>query len=166
MQRRLLEAAQWIGKARRDSDRAKGFVQLLFALEAMLQIQEKGVLLSPSIGYRLQETCAFVVGTDHVSRSEIARIVSDLYETRSAVVHGGTTAVDDVKYWRGNEPRFQCAPPASRRSCAVADCDAPRVGAVGHANEVSLGTARPPNSPSLGLLRRIVAKCHALEHPR
>jgi hypothetical protein len=93
MQRRILTAAEWVGKARKDSDISKAFVQLVFALEALLQLQERGALVQPSVTYRMQETCAYMLGTDPDMRQRITAEVEETYRVRSAIVHGGAAEV-------------------------------------------------------------------------
>ncbi|HEY5242333.1 MAG TPA: hypothetical protein VIJ22_12730 [Polyangiaceae bacterium] len=78
MQKRLVTAAEWVGKARRDADRAKAFVQVVFALEALLQIQDRKMPVQPSVTYRLTETAAYIRGTDLTSRTQIASDINEI----------------------------------------------------------------------------------------
>jgi hypothetical protein len=93
MQTRILAAAEWVGKARRDTDVSKAFVQLVFALEALLQHQERGSLIQPSLTYRMQEACAYLTGTNPQMCQQIAADVEEIYQARSAIVHGGAAEV-------------------------------------------------------------------------
>lgn len=93
LHRRILSAVEWGGKAARDADPSKAFVQCVFGLEALFTWQEKGVLVSPSVASQIAEGAAFVLGKDLASRRDIARYVGDMYRKRSGIAHGGFTAI-------------------------------------------------------------------------
>jgi hypothetical protein len=95
---RIITAAEWIGKARRDRDDAKAFVQAVFALEALMQYQPKGVLVSPSLTYRMAETSAYLLGGSPTERKQIADDVDEVYKARSSIVHYGSTTVSADLY--------------------------------------------------------------------
>ena len=103
LQRRILSAVEWTGRGRRDPNRANAFVQFIFALEALLQYQEKGVLVSPGIAFSISETAAFLIGSTLESRRDWARKVNRLYQVRSEIVHGRDRAVDVEHYWAAIE---------------------------------------------------------------
>lgn len=93
VQKRVISAIEWVGKGLRDPDPAKAFVQFVFAIEATLTFQEKGVLVSPSIANHLAEYSAFIIGNDFESRSKVEKLVKEIYSRRSAVAHGGSQSV-------------------------------------------------------------------------
>lgn len=90
----MIAAIEWVGKGLRDSDDpAKAFVQFVFAIEALLTFQKKGVLVSPSIASQLAEYSAFILGSDYDSRLEVGKLIKNLYNHRSAIAHGGSQSV-------------------------------------------------------------------------
>lgn len=93
MQERVIAAIEWVGKGRRDPDSAKALVQFVFAIEALLTFQKKGVLVSPGIASQLAEYSAFILGSDYDSRLQVEKSVKKLYSHRSAVAHGGSQSV-------------------------------------------------------------------------
>jgi hypothetical protein len=100
LQERILSAIEWVGKGIRDVDPARSLVQYIFAIESLLTFFEKGVLVNPSIAYRIAELCAFIIGTDLKSRLTVVKLVNDLYSCRSKVAHGGSNNIskEDLTY--------------------------------------------------------------------
>ncbi len=96
LQRRVLSAVDWIGKGLRDNDPARSLVQFMFALEALLQAQAGGVTITSSVMAQLAEASAFILGRTLARRLEIERLVKHLYGRRSAVAHGGASAVSEI----------------------------------------------------------------------
>lgn len=93
LQKRVLAAIEWTGKGLRDKDSARAFVQFIFAIEALLLSQEKGVLVNPSVASQLAESSAFIVGSNVEERLEIEKLVKEFYNIRSAIAHGGSQSV-------------------------------------------------------------------------
>lgn len=93
MERRIISAIEWIGKALRDEEPTRAFTQYMFALEALLQYQQKGQFVSPSIAYQMSEFVAFIINNNLDDRLNTEKIIRDLYAKRSAIVHGGSTRV-------------------------------------------------------------------------
>ncbi|MGK7881338.1 MAG: hypothetical protein AB4060_14745 [Crocosphaera sp.] len=91
--KRVITAVEWIGKSLRDTDFARSFIQVMFALEALLTFREKGILISPSIASQLTEFAAFILGKNNETRSQIEIKIKKLYETRSSIVHSGNSKV-------------------------------------------------------------------------
>jgi hypothetical protein len=96
MQNRIVTAAEWIGRARRDRHRGKAFAQCVFALEALLTYDD-GKLVSPGLTYRMTETCAYLLGDDPESRKSVDDAVREIYGVRSGIVHGGEKSVSAEK---------------------------------------------------------------------
>jgi hypothetical protein len=98
MQSRILTAIGWIGKAIRDEDRVRSFVQYIFALESLLTLQQKDNIVNASITSQISEFAAFILGTDYETRVRIQDLVKALYRLRSKVVHGvgGEVMQEDI----------------------------------------------------------------------
>lgn len=95
MEQRIISAIEWVGKALRDEEPARAFVQYIIALEALLQFQQKNQMVSPSIVYQISEFVAFIISDNIDDRLTNEKIVKDLYATRSAIAHGGSTRVNE-----------------------------------------------------------------------
>ena len=87
VENRVLSAMDWIGKGLKEFDKDKGFVQLMFDVEALLGNNEG------SIQRRISECIAFTLGTDYSSRTKLEKDFKELYGIRSAIVHGGNKSV-------------------------------------------------------------------------
>ncbi|MNO41868.1 hypothetical protein D3C76_320470 [compost metagenome] len=103
MENRIYSAIQWIGKGLNEQSLSNSFVQYMFALESLFNLQSKGSLVTPSIANQLSEFTAFVLGKNLADRLEINRIVKRMYDKRSAIAHGRSNSVtqEDVRdaYW-------------------------------------------------------------------
>lgn len=95
LEKRIISAVSWVGKGLRDEEPARAFVQYVFALEALLQIQQD-VLVSPSITYSISEMAAFILGNDLKMRLEIEKVAKEVYGKRSAIAHGSSQEVDSL----------------------------------------------------------------------
>jgi hypothetical protein len=95
IEKRILRAIDWIGKAIYDHDQKDSFVQYMFAVESLLSFKESGVIIGPSIMYQIAEFAAFVIGKDLMNRKIVAKEVKDLYGIRSAIAHGGDKVIDE-----------------------------------------------------------------------
>ncbi|PFW72159.1 hypothetical protein COL23_25755 [Priestia aryabhattai] len=95
LEKRIISAVSWVGKGLRDEEPARAFVQYVFALEALLQIQQD-VLVSPSITYSISEMSAFILGHDLKMRLEIEKVAKEVYGKRSAIAHGSSQEVDSL----------------------------------------------------------------------
>jgi hypothetical protein len=93
IERRLLNAIEWIGKAAYDKDNSKSLVQFVFAIEGMLQLSEKEFITS-SIISQLSDWLAFIINDDKEKRKEIAKYFKKVYRKRSAVAHGGSNTIE------------------------------------------------------------------------
>lgn len=95
LESRIIAAIEWIGKALKDADPARTLVQYVFALEALLTVQKKGVLINPSIASQISEFAAFIVGRDFDTRIGVETAIKEIYQKRSAIVHSGSTRVSE-----------------------------------------------------------------------
>lgn len=94
IEKRLLQAIEWIGKGVHDKDKSKALVQFVFAIEGMLQYNDK-TIITPSIVSQLSDWLAFIIDDDQIERKRIAKYFKQTYGKRSAIVHGGTKSIDD-----------------------------------------------------------------------
>jgi len=92
LQKRIIIAIEWIGKALWERDKTKTYMQLIIALESLLQFQEK-TLISSSTANQISEWSAFISSDDSSQRLEIYKKVKKLYEIRSAIVHSGKSSL-------------------------------------------------------------------------
>lgn len=93
IEKRLLQAIEWIGKGVYDKDNSKSLVQLVFAIEGMLQFNEK-TMITPSIISQISDWLAFIIQDNPKKRQEIAKFFKQTYAKRSAIVHGGSKVVE------------------------------------------------------------------------
>lgn len=95
LEKRIISAIAWAGKALRDEEPARALTQYVFALEALHQFQQKGAMVSPSITYQMSEFAAFILNDSLDGRMEIEKLMKDIYAKRSAIAHGGSHNVDE-----------------------------------------------------------------------
>ncbi|OMC80917.1 HEPN domain-containing protein [Viridibacillus sp. FSL H8-0123] len=88
IEKRLITAIGWGGKALRDEDLNRALVQFVIGLESLLQVQQKNVLVSPSIAQQIAERAAFIISNKQSGRIEIEKMVKNVYDARSKIVHG------------------------------------------------------------------------------
>lgn len=87
LEKRIITSIDWTGKALREKDKAKSLVQFVFAIEGLLQANQKA-FISPSIVSQLSEWIAFIVAKNKENRKRIVKEFKDLYEKRSLIAHG------------------------------------------------------------------------------
>ncbi|WP_156417432.1 HEPN domain-containing protein [Paenibacillus etheri] len=95
LEKRIISAIAWSGKALRDEEQARALTQYVFALEALLQFQQKGSMVSPSITYQMAEFAAFIISDDLNDRLKIEKMIKSIYGIRSAIAHGGSHEVSE-----------------------------------------------------------------------
>lgn len=93
MEKRLVNAIEWTGRALLDADEAKAMIQFMLAVESLLQLDQRDII-KPSIISQIAEAAAFILGRDCESRIHIERRVKELYSRRSAHVHAGSRHVE------------------------------------------------------------------------
>lgn len=93
IEKRLLNAISWIGKAIYDDDTAKSLVQFVIAMEGMLQQNEKDFITS-SIVSQISDWLAFIISDKPEERHSIAGYFKDIYQKRSAIAHGANKNID------------------------------------------------------------------------
>lgn len=92
IENRLVSAIDWVGKGLKEFNKDKGFVQLMFGVEALLGNND-GSIIQPSVLSRISECIAFTLGTDYMSRMKLEKDFKELYSIRSAIVHGRDKSV-------------------------------------------------------------------------
>jgi len=97
LQSKLVTAIEWVGKAIRDNDNARAFVQVVFAFESIFTFKEQKVLVSPSIANQFAESVAFILGTNLDERIDYEKQVKAIYSNRSAIAHGGSSSISDIE---------------------------------------------------------------------
>lgn len=93
IEKRLLQSIEWIGKAVFDKDISKALVQFVFAIEGMLQYDDK-TFVTPSIVSQLGDSLAYIIEDEYAKRKDVVKYFKELYRKRSAVVHGGEKTID------------------------------------------------------------------------
>lgn len=93
LEKRILNAVEWAGKACIDFDNSKALVQLIFAIEGMLKYDD-GSFITPSIISQIGDWLAFINSDDATKRLEIANHFKRIYKKRSAIAHGGNSEID------------------------------------------------------------------------
>ncbi|NMF60998.1 HEPN domain-containing protein [Pseudanabaena yagii] len=97
LQSKIITAIEWVGKAIRDNDNARAFVQVVFAFESIFTFQEKNVLVSPGIANQISESVAFILGTNLEERIVCEKQAKTIYGNRSAIAHGGSSSISDIE---------------------------------------------------------------------
>lgn len=98
MQKRIWTAVAWVGRGVHDQSTTKGFVQFMFAYEALLNYEASGERFSPSLVHGMAEIGAFVLGSDLETRKGFFKLLKDLYRTRCAIAHGGSGTATQAEY--------------------------------------------------------------------
>jgi len=93
IEKRLINAIEWIGKAVYDIDLSKSLIQFVFAIEGMLQQNEKSII-TPSIVSQLSDWLAFIINDELDQRKKISKYFKDIYQKRSAIAHGAVKTID------------------------------------------------------------------------
>lgn len=93
IEKRLLNAIEWVGKAINDRDNPKSLIQFVFAIEGMLQYDEK-TFINQSIVSQLADSLAFIISEEKNERKEISKNFKDIYKKRSSIAHGSNTKID------------------------------------------------------------------------
>ena len=94
MESRLLNASIAIGESALSRNTKNSIIYTSMALEILFSYDE-GSLFQKSIGDKLSDTFAFIVGTDKGSRLKASKAVKEFYRLRSALVHGGDTKTNN-----------------------------------------------------------------------
>ncbi len=91
LENRLIAAMQWAGRATAEIRKEEAFLLYAISLESLILLDNE----KDELSYRLRTRIAHLLGKDPDGRIDIAKKVSDLYSTRSKIVHGGWFQVTD-----------------------------------------------------------------------
>ena len=94
MELRLLNAAISIGESSLSKNIKNSIIYTSMALEILFSFDE-GSLFQKSIGEKLSDIFAFLVGKDKDSRLKASKAIKEFYRLRSALVHGGSKKVNN-----------------------------------------------------------------------
>ena len=89
---RIIRSISWLGKGLREVDDSKLFIQLMFAIESLLNYRS-GEIIEPSILSKISEFIAFTLGKDYETMVKLEKEFKDLYVIRSALAHGESKVV-------------------------------------------------------------------------
>jgi len=87
IENRIIASVEWVGKGLREFDKTKAFIQVMFALEALLNSKRKEII-EPSILSKMSENIAFTIGRDRKERLNLEKEFKYLYGIRSDIAHG------------------------------------------------------------------------------
>lgn len=93
VEKRILTAIDWIGKGLSEIEYSKAFIQIMFAIEALLNFRDKEII-QPSILSRISEFIAFTIGSNYNERIKLENDFKHLYGLRSSIAHGNDTFVN------------------------------------------------------------------------
>lgn len=93
LEKRIINAIEWAGKALKDDNEAKVLIQFMFAIECALHIQPKNTIINSSILSLISDNIAFLLYDDFDNRKMISSTFKDLYQKRSDIVHGSSQNV-------------------------------------------------------------------------
>lgn len=86
----VLDALLWSGRAALETDRGRAFLLNAIALESLLFTKPGGEL-----AYRIGVRAAHLLGGDTEDRKRLKKLVCDLYDLRSKLVHSGRDRVTE-----------------------------------------------------------------------
>jgi hypothetical protein len=98
LENRIISAIEWIGKANCEINYKNRFLFYVFALESILNYQEKD-MISPSIAHRITESTAMLLGKSYEERILIEKKVKEIYKIRSALAHGTNKDVSNEEMY-------------------------------------------------------------------
>ncbi|WP_157958446.1 HEPN domain-containing protein [Salinicola lusitanus] len=94
--RKMASAIEWLGESYMDTNKASAYLKAVIALEALLKLDEKGVITA-SVMSSIAEQCAFLHGNTVDERINVEKKVKELYSERSKIAHTGTNSVSPKK---------------------------------------------------------------------
>lgn len=91
---RIIKSINWIGSGLAEIDSSKAFIQIMFAIEAILNYDDK-TIIQPSILSKISEMIAFLLGDTFDERLKIEKDFKRLYGLRSKIAHGGYAEINN-----------------------------------------------------------------------
>jgi hypothetical protein len=92
LDRKISSAVEWLGESYTDTSRASSYLKSVISLEALLKIDEIGVV-TPSIMSSIAEQCAHLNGNTMPECIAIEKKVKLIYAERSKIAHTGSSSV-------------------------------------------------------------------------
>jgi hypothetical protein len=109
LEKRILNAIRWIGAGVHSGSECNKFLMFIIALECLLMRRNEGK--SPLIA----ERCAFLLSDKTDGRLKIDKVVKELYDTRSEIVHEGLTEITAEQTGSAQWLAIQCLFSVCRR---------------------------------------------------
>lgn len=97
MEKRIFNAVNWIGMAVAERNNSMAFSMASYAIESLLQYQQKGEIINKSIVASMSEAIAFILGSNFDERKNYEKKFQDLYKIRSKIVHGKNSDITDYQ---------------------------------------------------------------------
>ena len=97
MEKRIFNAVNWIGMAVAERNNSMAFSMASYAIESLLQYQQKGEIINKSIVASMSEAIAFILGNNFDERKSYEKKFQDLYGIRSKIVHGKSSDITDYQ---------------------------------------------------------------------
>lgn len=94
MQSRLLNCSISVGESLFNLNTKNSIIYTSIALEILFSLDERE-LFQQSIGEKISEGFAYLIGKNPESRIEASRFVKKFYGIRSAIVHGGKASINN-----------------------------------------------------------------------
>ncbi|MDL2264347.1 hypothetical protein LJC31_06810 [Synergistaceae bacterium OttesenSCG-928-I11] len=94
LEKRIVNSALAVGESIVTDDFRNSVIYSCIAVETLLSFDEKS-LFQPSIGERIAESVAVLVGPSQDERLAIYKLVKNAYALRSALVHGGQPEMEN-----------------------------------------------------------------------
>lgn len=94
MQSRLLNCSISVGESLFNSNTKNSIIYTSIALEILFSLDERE-LFQQSIGEKISEGFAYLIGENPESRIKASRFVKKFYGIRSAIVHGGKASINN-----------------------------------------------------------------------
>lgn len=98
IEKRVVSASLAIGESIRSEEKRNALIYTCIALEALFSYDE-GQLFQKSIGEKISNCLAFIVGTNKEGRKGIIKHTKEIYSARSALVHGSQPSKSIDLYW-------------------------------------------------------------------
>lgn len=93
VEKRIINAVNWIGMAISEKNNSIAFTQAIFAIESLLQRQIKGELFNKSIVASIAEDIALLLGKSLDERKTLEGKFKKLYAIRSQIAHGKSSEI-------------------------------------------------------------------------
>ncbi|MDI2090409.1 HEPN domain-containing protein [Commensalibacter oyaizuii] len=96
--KRILSASLAVGESIRSEEEKNSLIYTCIALESLFSFNEEQ-LFQRSIGDKIADCLAFIVGTNKEGRKGIIKHTKEIYKARCALVHGSQSSKTVDLYW-------------------------------------------------------------------